>query len=216
MLAKVSESKVWKDGSIFPILVIHANDADSKQDLEALEKIEEALSDVVGKTYGGKLVSTQKGSGQHGLFVVDLSGILTMLKAVKESSEKSSLARTWISNWLKKKVRPEWMTAHKKDYSLGEKYTCRCGMEYSGKKAKKRYRTHKKKCSILRGLDPLFKRCKEFEERERNARKKEKSAHKSTSRKTKGSGSTKAAEDRRVDRRTKTRRPTRKNPVRKK
>lgn len=209
MQASVQEAKNWKDGSTYPILTVFAHTPEQKDELVALEIIEESVSDIVGKAYGEKLVSTQKGSGQHGLFCVDLSGIITMLKAVKESEEKTAIANAWVANWLKKKVRPEWLPKvvanHRKEY------TCRCGMLFKGKKAKKRFRSHQKKCVTLQILSKgLFKRCKQALERiEQDGRESKKSTNKKKSRETKGHRSKQTAKREHPVRRSETRRPKR-------
>jgi hypothetical protein len=218
--AHIDGMQEWKDGTGFPVLIIHANHPDNPekdQELEALELIEKAVSDIVGKAYGGKIASTQNGSGQKGLFVVDLSAILTMLKAVKENETKTSAATAWVTNWLKKKIRPEWLPAIKKEKEKIREYHCRCGMIFknkSKKKAKRRWIAHQKRCQVLKELKlGMFQRGNALLERlgKDDGRKKKVHVHKSKTGKAERHRSEKSAGHKTVVRRTKTRRTKRKD-----
>jgi hypothetical protein len=159
MQAHISKWQEWKDGSSFPVLrlSIDANREDQKEELEALKLIERAVSDIVGRAYGNKLVSTQEGSGQRGIFVVDLTGVLTLLKALQEKKDSKDLARAWIINWLKKKIKPEWLPAVKKE--TAEVFTCRCRLSFKGTSGKKKFIKHQKRCQVLKELSGFFERC---------------------------------------------------------
>jgi hypothetical protein len=216
--AQISGFKEWRDGSGFPILVIHQshpdNDpAEQDKNLEAVQFIEKALSDCVGEAYGKKLCTTQKGSGQNGLFVIDLSAILTMFKAIKENSSKRSAAKGWIRNWVKDRIKPEWLIAVKKPSKRYKEYTCRCGMVFksksSSRKSKSKWLRHQKRCAYLKDLEKtLFARGKRLMEKENEERKE--SSHKRKTRKTKGSQDRRSVHrNKTVDSRTKDRRSKR-------
>jgi hypothetical protein len=200
--AQIVGLQEWKDGTGYPILVIQANHPDNqnqKEELEALQLIEKSVSEIVGHAYGGKIASTQESSGQKGLFTVDLSAILTMLKATQQHKGKTTAANAWAKNWLKDKVRPEWLesVSRKKDALFS--YTCRCKLKFkhkSKKKAESRWLKHQKKCTVLKELAPFFTRCGNTLERLRNGGKKEKSVDKTKARKAKGLRPAKTAERR--------------------
>jgi len=173
MQATVTEAKNWKDGTSYPILLVFATGEEHKEELEALQMIEESVNAIIGKAYGGKIASTQKGSGQRGIFCVDMSAVLTMLKAVEQSAEKKKAAGAWIHNWLKDKIKPAWLPSKKAEEEFYKIYTCRCGREFpvkserSKKKIKRKYLAHQKRCTVLKELEQsVFKRGKAYLERE--------------------------------------------------
>lgn len=210
--AQIVTSKDFKDGSTFPILLISARSQDSKEERDALKQIEDAMFDIVGKTYGGKIVSTQKGSGVHGILTIDMSAVLTMLQAVQVSSEKTSTANAWIRNWLKKKIKPEWLPTATPEKDPLREFTCRCGLvikSRSKRKAKLKLLRHQKRCAVLKELQPFFARARQSLERVDNGTKEEKSVNKKKAGKTKRHKSDRVAKAEKVDSRTKTRRSSR-------
>jgi hypothetical protein len=216
MQAQIVEGKNWKDGSATSSLVIHANREDQKEELEALKLLEKAVSDIAGNEYASKIATTQKGSGTNGLFCVDLTAILTLLKSLhREKDNSKELARAWINNWLKRKVKPEWLGSTKKEDSADRNYICRCGITFRGRKSSKlksRYKKHQKNCAVLKELASMFARCDKFLGKDKRGKEKEEPIHQTKVRKTKRPGSGKSSGKRkRVDRGSKVGRTPRKH-----
>jgi len=216
MLAELVIGKNWKDGSATSSLIIHANREDQKEELEALKLLEKAVADIAGGEYASKIATTQKGSGQHGLFCVDLSAILTLLKTLHlEKDNSKDLSRAWINNWLKRKVKPEWLPSKEKQDPTDRNYTCRCGMEFKGRKSsklKRQYKKHQKNCAVLKELAPMFARCDKFLGKDKRGKEKEEPAYSRQTRKAKRSGHNQLAKrSRSVDSRSKVGRTPRKH-----
>ena len=201
-------------------LTIFATGDGHKQEQDAFEQIAKTVEDIVDER-NWRIVRGKADSGQRGYFTIDLTALLTMLKSVKDDKSKRATANAWVSNWLRERVKPEWLTTTKNNVITFE-YPCRCGMIFkstkSEKKAKSRWKKHQKRCQYLKELDKgVFSRSKTLLKRlEDDGGKKEKSHHKGKVGKTKRHRSGKSAKNKDTRSRSKTRRPSRDHNKKKK
>ena len=165
MFAQLVKDKSWKDGTSTATVSLvmsccHPDDKSEQRQFqhETMNLLAKTLAGLVGNEYAHKLVYRDE---LCHITSIDLSGVLTLLKEFKEKEGSKNLSQAWVTNWLKRRVRPEWLHSSKKE--LVTAFTCRCGTAFKGKNLKKlesKFRRHQRRCIVLKELDPLFKRCK--------------------------------------------------------